>query len=147
MSFTIENISSRPVVGIRTRTTIGEIGDNICKLMPELGAFVGDRMNGAPLVRWHSWEDDAGEMELAVPVREPLEGTERIRASELPGGRAAVALHVGPYDKVADTWNAFGAWMNEQGLERCDAPWEEYLNDPQDTPPEKLQTRIVWPIK
>jgi effector-binding domain-containing protein len=147
MSFTIENITSQPIVGIRTQTTMAEIGNNIQRLMPELGAFVGDRMAGGPLVRWHSWEDNAGEMELAVPVREPMEGTDRVQPGELPAGRAAVALHVGPYDSVADTWNAFGAWMNEQGLERAGAPWEQYLNDPQCTPPQDLQTKIVWPIK
>ena len=147
MNFTIENISSRPIVGIRAQTTMEEIGDNIRKLMPELGAFVGDRIAGPPLARWHSWEDNAGEMEVAVPVREPMEGTDRIRPSELPAGRAAVAMHIGPFDTVADTWNAFGAWMNEQGLERVASPWEEYLSDPRETPPEELQTRIVWPIK
>ncbi len=147
MSFTIENITAQPVVGIRMHTKLEEIGDRIGELMPEIGAFVGDRMAGPPLARWHTWEDDAGEMEVAVPVTEPIEGTGRIQASELPAGRAAVAMHVGPYDTVADTWNAFGAWMNEQGLERVASPWEEYLNDPTETPPEELQTRIVWPIK
>lgn len=146
MSFTIENIPSQPVVGIRSMTKMEEIGDRIGELMPELMAHVGDRMAGPPIARWHTWEDDAGEMEVAVPVREPMEGTDRIQPSELPAGRAAVAMHVGPYDTLKDTWNAFGQWMKEQGLEPTGAPWEQYLSDCSVTPADQLQTRIVWPI-
>jgi AraC family transcriptional regulator len=147
MNYTIEDISSQPVVGIREFTRMAEIGDKMSALMPELVAFVGDRMAGPPLARWHTWEDNAGEMEVAIPVREPMAGTDRIQASELPAGRAAVAMHIGPYDGLKHTWNKFGAWMKEQNLEAAGAPWEHYLNDPCETPPENLQTRIVWPIK
>jgi len=147
MDFTIETIPSQPVVGIRTMTKMGEIGDRIGALMPELGDFAGDRMAGPPLARWHTWEGDAGEMEVAVPVREPVAGTDRIQASELPAGRAAIAMHIGPYDDLKDTWNALGAWMKEQGLEPAGAPWEQYLSDCAVTPADQLQTRIVWPVK
>ena len=115
--------------------------------MPELGAYVGDRMAGAPLARYHTWEDDAGEMEVAIPVKEPVEGTDRIQASELPAGRAAVAMHIGPYDNLKETWTALGTWIEEQGLEPAAAPWEQYLSDCGDTPADQLQTRIVWPIR
>ena len=61
-------------------------------------------------------------------------------------GRAAVALHVGPYDRLKQTWAAFGAWMGAEGLERGAAPWEEYVSDCDVTPAEDLQTRIVCPL-
>ena len=34
------------------------------------------------------------------------EGTERIRAGELPAGTMAMVTHMGPYDNLGETWNA-----------------------------------------
>jgi len=147
MKFTIENVSSRPVVGIREQTKMTEIGNKMGALVPELVTFAGDRVAGPPLARWHTWEGDAGEMEVAIPVREPTAGTDRIQASELPAGRAAIAMHIGPYDNLKDTWTALGEWMKEQALEPAGAPWEEYLSDCDQTPPDQLMTRIVWPVR
>lgn len=146
MDASIETIEARPVLGIRKQTTMATIGDDIGALMGELAAHVGDGMAGPPLARYHTWEGEGGEFEVAVPTRGPQPGTDRIRPSELPGGRAVVTVHAGPYEKLAGTWKALKAWMEEQGLEPGGAPWEEYLDDCSVTPPADLRTRIVWPL-
>ena len=147
MKFSIETIPAQPVLGIRTQTTLAQIGDDIGRVMPELAGHAGERMAGPPLARWHTWDGNSGEMEVAVPVREAAETSGNIEASELPGGRAAVAIHVGPYEELKVTWEALKSWMTEQGLEGTAAPWEQYISDPGTTPAEELQTRIVWPVK
>jgi effector-binding domain-containing protein len=55
-------------------------------------------------------------------------------------------LHVGPYDGLKGTWATLAKWLASSEHEGRDAPWEEYLDDPRSTPPDKLRTRIVWPI-
>ncbi|MHC4547912.1 MAG: GyrI-like domain-containing protein [Planctomycetota bacterium] len=146
MNFTVETLEPQAVLGIRVQVKMSEIGDKIGELMPELSAFAGSRIAGPPLARWHKWEDDEGEMEVAVPVTEMAEGQGRIEASELPGGPAAVAIHIGPYDGLKATWTALAAWMKEQGHEGSAAPWEQYVSDCYETPAHQLETRIVWPI-
>lgn len=68
----------------------------------------------------------------------------------LKGGRYAVFLHKGPYEKFKDTYREiFSKWLPESGEELRDAPcFEVYLNrDPRRTKPENLRTEIYVPIK
>ena len=37
-------------------------------------------------------------------------------------------------------------WMKENGHSPATFMWEEYLNSPQEVPPDQLMTRIYWPI-
>ncbi|MGE0420934.1 MAG: GyrI-like domain-containing protein [Reyranellaceae bacterium] len=62
----------------------------------------------------------------------------------VPGGTYAVLRHTGPYAdmRAAYDW-LFGEWLVRAGHEADDAPvFEEYLNNPRDTPPTELRTDI-----
>ena len=61
---------------------------------------------------------------------------------ERPGGRAAVAVHVGPYEGLADTWGRLLGWLAEQGLQPGPEMWEEYLSPPEGDPA-TWRTRLV----
>jgi effector-binding domain-containing protein len=146
MEIEIRSLEPQRVMGIRTPVKLAEIGPTIGRLMPELAGAVGEAMAGPPLARWHAWEGEGGEMELAVPVRGDVAETDRVRASELPGGRAVVHRHVGPYDGLHATWKAVLAEMESRGLRAGAAPWESYVSDPEATPPEEIVTEIVLPL-
>ena len=148
MDCTIETLVERPALGIRPSKRVGiqDIGPKIGELMPVLMAVAGPHVAGPPLSRWLTWEDDAGEMELAVPVGQAVEGKGDVKPTTLPGGRAAVCVHVGPYERLKETWQALGEWMKAEGHVGRDAPWEEYVDDCSVTPEARLRTRIVWPI-
>lgn len=66
----------------------------------------------------------------------------------LAGGRHAVTIHVGPYAELERTYAAlYSAWLPESGHEAADQPaFEEYLNDPRQTPPTELRTAIYLPL-
>jgi effector-binding domain-containing protein len=70
-----------------------------------------------------------------------------VKPLELPAVKAVVGMHMGPYDKIVDTYNKMMEWMKTNGYEPADYMWEEYLNSPDEVPVEKLMTRLVWPIK
>jgi AraC family transcriptional regulator len=79
----------------------------------------------------------------AFPVEAPLE------RAEIPQGPCAVLKHKGPYSdmKAAYDW-FFGDWLPQSGREPADAPvFEEYLNNPRDTPPPELRTDIYLPLR
>ena len=68
---------------------------------------------------------------------------------EIAGGRTAVLLHKGPYEQAGRSYDWFyGTWLPQSGEQPADAPmYEEYLNDPQTTPPAELLTEICMPLK
>ncbi|HHN64634.1 MAG TPA: GyrI-like domain-containing protein [Nitrospirae bacterium] len=68
----------------------------------------------------------------------------------IPGGRYAVFLHKGPYDRFDETYNMiFSKWLPQSGERLRDVPsFEVYLNrDPRRTKPENLRTEIWVPIE
>jgi AraC family transcriptional regulator len=75
-------------------------------------------------------------------------GEGAIGVMELAGGRFAVALHEGAYEKLNESYAAiYGGWFAEQSFEPGPAPCVEYyLNHPEDTEPEDLLTEICVPI-
>jgi AraC family transcriptional regulator len=78
-----------------------------------------------------------------LPIELPLE------TAELRGGDYAVLRHKGPYSdmKAAYDW-LFGEWLVQSGREAADAPvFEDYLNNPRETPPTELLTDICLPLK
>jgi AraC family transcriptional regulator len=67
----------------------------------------------------------------------------------LPGGDHAIATHVGPYDKLGDSYaDLCGRWLPESGRDPGWSPgFERYLNSPADVPPERLVTEICIPLE
>ena len=78
-----------------------------------------------------------------APLAPPLE------PFTLGGGLCAVLRHQGPYStmRAAYQW-LFGQWLVQSGHEAADLPvFEDYLNNPRDTPPADLLTDIYLPLK
>lgn len=67
----------------------------------------------------------------------------------LPAGEWAMFLHVGTYDTLWKTWNAaYRDWLPHSGYDVCPtAPFEDYVDNPMEVPPEKLRTEIYIPVK
>ncbi|MEO8122367.1 MAG: AraC family transcriptional regulator [Rhodoferax sp.] len=66
----------------------------------------------------------------------------------LGGGLCAVLRHQGPYAtmRAAYQW-LYGQWLVQSGFEAADSPvFEEYLNNPRDTPPAQLLSDIYLPL-
>jgi effector-binding domain-containing protein len=77
-----------------------------------------------------------------------VEGTGRVKASELPAGKAVVTCHVGPYEALPTSHARLEAWLKAQSLESRGGFWETYLTDPGIEPdPSKWRTLLVWPVK
>jgi DNA-binding transcriptional MerR regulator len=70
-----------------------------------------------------------------------------LAVARLPAGPVVVAVHVGPYEHLALTYQSVFAWIHERGLRPCDGVREAYLTDPGTTDPAQLVTRIVVPIQ
>lgn len=82
--------------------------------------------------------------DACLTVDDDVEPSGEVGITEIPGGEYAVARHLGPYDRIGETYEAlFGRWLPASGREVADAPsLEQYWNDPGNTPPEELETDI-----
>jgi effector-binding domain-containing protein len=53
-----------------------------------------------------------------------------VSGTELPGGRAARVLYRGPYDGVAEAYEAGEKWLADHRYTPSGLPWESYLDEP-----------------
>ncbi len=149
--FATRQIDAQPIVGIRTTITMDKIGEVMGPLFGEVYAYIqqsGQAPAGMPFAIYHGMDGGTVEIECGMPVASPMEGTDRIRAGELPCGTAATVTHMGPYDDLGQTWAALTEWVKSQGLEAAGAPWEVYVTDPGAEPDQsKWRTDIFFPVR
>jgi len=135
---------------IRTTTPVEKLSELMGAGYGEIVQFMGSagaQPAGPPFAVYHNMDMSNLDVEIGFPVAAPTEGGGRIKAGTLPGGKAAVTLHVGPYGKIEEAYNRLTAFVKEQGLEPEAFCYEFYLNDPAETPPEELKTEIYFPVK
>jgi effector-binding domain-containing protein len=59
----------------------------------------------------------------------------------------ATCLHTGPYNEMEPAYDALKEWVENNGHQATGVVYELYLNDPGETPPQELQTQILFPLK
>lgn len=149
----VKEISAQPFVGIKASTTPDNVGATLGEILPEVWNYVTEKgltPSGPPITRYFTYTDTTVDLEAIAPVSAPVEvdGGGRIKSGELPGGRAATTVHVGPYETISDSYDALHEWIGEQGLEAIGACWEVYLTDPTEvSDPSQIRTEIFWPVK
>ncbi len=72
-----------------------------------------------------------------------------VRCTTLPERDYAVVRHVGPYERLSDTYAWLcGVWLSHSGREAASAPpLEFYRHHPPQTPPEQLVTDVHLPLE
>ena len=86
------------------------------------------------------------DVRVGFVVPSAIRGDGHVVPAELPECEAAVVLHVGPYDRLHFAYDAIRSWMAETGYEPTELMWEEYFSPPP-TPPAKMRTQVVWPVR
>jgi effector-binding domain-containing protein len=88
------------------------------------------------------------EVVVGFPVSGVVSADGEVVPFDLPGGRAVTAIHVGPYERLEETYGELMAWAQSEGLHLAGAMWESYLSDPSAEPdPETWQTAVTWPVE
>jgi effector-binding domain-containing protein len=141
---------AQPTLAIRTRTPVQSLPQVLGQAYGAIIQYAGQlgfQPSGAPFVAYHNMDMADLDMEIGFPFAQKVVGKGEILASEIPGGKAAACLHVGPYDQVGTAYEALQKWMEANGVVPSGVAYEFYLNDPQVTPPAELQTQVVFPLK
>ena len=149
--FKTRQIDAQPILGVRTTTTMDKLATIMGALFGEIYGHIqqsGQQPAGMPLAIYHAMDGNTVELECAMPVSSPMEGTDRIRAGELPAGTVATVTHIGSYDDLGGTWTALVQWIESNELQPAHAPWEVYVTDPGAEPdPSKWRTDIFFPVQ
>jgi effector-binding domain-containing protein len=131
---------------VRTRCPWDKIAETLGGIFGEVMARIGAtgaQATGGVFGRYDPGMSDVG-IEAGFTVAAPITPAGRVEASELPGGDAAVTLHVGDYGSVAAAYEAIEAWMREQGREAAGPAWELYLTPPEEQP---QRTEVFFPLR
>ena len=146
----IEQKEEQQVLSIRTRTAVqdlpkvlGQSYDLIVQYLCELG----EAPAGPPFVGYFNMDMQDLDVEIGFPVTRPLPGKAEIQPSQLPAGNHATCLHSGSYKALEQTYNALQKFIAEGGHKPSGVAYEFYLNDPNETPEDQLQTQIVFPLE
>ncbi|MGJ5816368.1 GyrI-like domain-containing protein [Paludibaculum fermentans] len=91
--------------------------------------------------------DEVRETAVKLIEKGKTESVQRIELVTRKEGRCLQALHVGPYDQVAETIAILKQFADENGLELVGPHHEIYLSDPRRTAPERLKTVVRYPVR
>ena len=149
----LRETQAQPAASIRGRAPWAELGSFIPGALMEVFGIAGGqgiRVAGPPYASYHSSDTTEAEvdLEVGIPVAEPIEPAGRVAAVTIPGGLVATTVHCGPYENVGPAYRALAEWVQEHGHEMTGPCREVYLVGPdQAQDPGALRTEIVWPIR
>ncbi|NED93967.1 MerR family transcriptional regulator [Phytoactinopolyspora alkaliphila] len=148
---TLQDIEPADVIGITFTTSPESINADMSRACQRaFGALetAGVRPLAAPQLAYLDMQDDAWTVQARIPVPPGSDVPDGLTGRRLDGGRAAVAVHVGPYDELGMAYREVEVWIDRNGLVTAGPPYDVYLNDPTEVKdPAKYQTKIVWPVR
>ena len=147
--FEIRQTSEQATAAIKMTRPLASIGGAMGEAFPKIYHAVvsaGMQPAGQPLARYFDMGDDEATFECAIPVAEPFAGSDGVESSSVGGGQAAFTVHVGPYDRISQTWETLMAWVTEQGKVPAGPFWEVYIDDPQEVDTGELRTELYIPV-
>jgi AraC family transcriptional regulator len=129
---------------------VGDAWDTLCMHLGKEGClgsgseFIGISYDDPEVTAPEKVRYDA-----CVTVEEDFAPQDEVAVQTVGGGEYAVTTHVGPYNKLGETYSRlFGEWLLQSGRRlRSDPCLEFYLNDPDGTDPEDLVTDICMPLE
>ncbi|EWT03635.1 AraC family transcriptional regulator [Intrasporangium oryzae NRRL B-24470] len=134
---------------VRERVPMDELKDFFARAYGmTMGVMRAQRVApvGPPFGLYHGMPGETVDVEAGFPVSSPITDAEGVTAGTLPGGTVVEAVHIGPYEKLADTYAEVEQWMVEHELTPGDEMWECYLSDPQREPdPATWRTLVMVP--
>lgn len=151
-------IEQRQLAVIKEVAWAQNIGPKIGATMGPLHVglrLLGVTETGPDVVVYHAedgqgalWDSPPGiHVEIGVQLKEPLHVEKPpVLRSQTPAGRAAHALHIGPYHLLPEAHRAIHEWCRQHGHTMAGLNWEVYgPHHPED--PSKLRTDVFYELK
>ncbi|EHR52505.1 transcriptional regulator, effector-binding domain/component [Saccharomonospora marina XMU15] len=150
-SISSETLPEQPTLVARATLFVDEIGPWLGQAYQRIAEVIAGSDSypiGPPFARYRMLDDDRFDIEAGFPIPAPVEGRGDVHASALPGGPAAITVHVGGYDEMEPAYEALASWVADHGGELAGDAWENYLTNPEEEPdPGSWRTEIVQPYR
>jgi effector-binding domain-containing protein len=146
----IKKQKAQPALAVRQVTSVDKLPELLGHVFGAIMAYLGElkkKPGGPPFVAYHNMDMQKLDVEVGFPVLSKLPGKGEIQPASIQGGEIATCMHTGPYDTLKDTYDAFGAWIKQQGAEPAGVAYEYYLNAPDQVTVDQLKTRVAFPLK
>jgi len=138
------------VLAVRTTSSAQNLpvalGKNYGAIMQYLGQL-NEQANGPPYVAYYNMDMQNLDIDIGIPVAKKIVDKDEIKANEIPKGKYASCLYIGPYSGMAPAYELLAKYVEDKGYESTGIAYELYLNDPSIVNPEELQTQILFPLK
>jgi predicted transcriptional regulator YdeE len=142
-------------VGTTSECTVDEMVSVMSEDMRDLSFWVDNEeldIVGEPMTIYHKVDRIKNEcaFTVAVPVYEaPDDLPAPFHSGKIPPLKALKIVHEGPYHHLANAWSLCSMMIQNKEIKPIKGfpPFEVYLNDPQDTADELLETAIYYPVK
>jgi len=151
VTISVRTVPARKLAAVRRQVAIGGVGAVWRPALDKVWDFLrrkpGLRTDGHNVFLYHhpARRDPPMDVDFGVEVVRSFEPEGEIRATGTPAGEAAVAVHVGTYDRMKETHDAIHAWCAANNRVFAGQSWEIY-GDWSDIPA-KLETTIVYLLK
>jgi effector-binding domain-containing protein len=150
-SVNLQNVRPRKLAAVRCELAPGAVasawGPALGKVWPFIRSQQGLWTDGHNVFLYHRPAEPGAPIlrDFGVEVTRNFEAAGEVYVTETPAGEAAVAVHLGPYDRMNETHEAIRKWMAANRRESAGYSWEIY-GDP--TPdPTDTETTIVYLLK
>jgi effector-binding domain-containing protein len=146
----IKTLPSQPTLFTRATMPVTELPTRLGQLYGSVMQAIygqGAQPAGAPYVAYYNMDMQALEIEAGFPLAQPLPGSGEVQAGQIPAGEYASVLHVGPYPEIGSAYKALNLYLQQQTRQATGVSYEFYLNDPTDTPADRLETEILFPLQ
>lgn len=104
---------AEPTAVIRERTTWADFKGRIRPLFDRVYGS-GTKLSGHNVIIYRI-VDGGLEMECGVLLASPTALRGELSAGTTPAGRAVTVVHVGPYDRMGEAYDALKPWIEERG--------------------------------
>ena len=146
----IRDYKPQRTASIRVKTTLPQVTSKVTQLLVEIHDFLesaGIEATGSGFAVYYDVGAFLVDVEVGYPVDAEIEGNDRVHPGELPGGKAAVALHKGPHVEMPAAHRAVHGWMGERGIESTGEPTREtFLTDLREIGEGgECEAESVWP--
>jgi len=144
----VRTVHSMRIAAVRREVAIGGVGAAWRPALDQVWEFLRAhpdlRTDGHNVFLYHhpSRRDLPMDVDFGVEVVRAFEPEGEVRLAETPAGEVAVAVHVGPYDRMKETHDVIHAWRAANNRVFAGKSWEIYGDPSPD--PAKNETTIVY---
>ncbi len=146
---TITNSEVTLTAVVRDRVHPRELSRFVPAACGEVWAFA--RSAGLPKPGRHIalYLDAQGSVEVGAEVFAPFTGNDRIHCSQLPAGRVATTVHLGPYQRLSEAHTSLRHWCAKHGHLLTGISWEVYghWDESWNTDPSKIRTDVFYQLQ